>query len=60
MKNHHSPISVPIPPGGPSVGTARNGSPIREDADRPKEKSEESEVRGRHKNSGQKDHKGAR
>jgi hypothetical protein len=32
----------------------------REDANKPSEKAEESEVAGRHKNSGQKDHKGAR
>jgi hypothetical protein len=31
----------------------------REDLNKPKEKAEESEVAGRHKNSGQKDHKGA-
>ncbi len=30
------------------------------DPDKPKEKSEAGEVAGRHKNSGQKDHKGAR
>ncbi len=30
------------------------------DPDKPKEKSEASEIAGRHKNSGQKDHKGAR
>jgi hypothetical protein len=30
------------------------------DADKPKEKSEAAEVAGRHQNSGQKDHKGAR
>jgi hypothetical protein len=30
------------------------------DPDKPKEKSEAAEVAGRHKNSGQKDHKGAR
>jgi hypothetical protein len=30
------------------------------DHDKPKEKSEAAEVAGRHKNSGQKDHKGAR
>ena len=32
----------------------------REDLNKSKEKAEESEVAGRHKNSGQKDHKGAR
>ena len=32
----------------------------RQDVNLPKEKAEESEVAGRHKNSGQKDHKGAR
>ena len=32
----------------------------RQDADLPREKAEESEVAGRHKNTGQKDHKGAR
>jgi outer membrane biosynthesis protein TonB len=30
------------------------------DSDKPKEKSEAAEIAGRHKNSGQKDHKGAR
>ena len=30
------------------------------DPDKPREKSEAAEVAGRHKNSGQKDHKGAR
>jgi hypothetical protein len=34
-------------------------APLR-DQDLPREKAEESEVAGRHKNSGQKDHKGAR
>ena len=32
----------------------------RTDANLPKEKAEEAEVAGRHKNSGQKNHKGAR
>ncbi len=39
------------------------GSPLKPEArdpDRPKEKSEAADVAGRHKNSGQKDHKGAR
>jgi hypothetical protein len=34
--------------------------PDAKDGDRPKEKSEAAEVAGRHKNTGQKDHKGAR
>ena len=34
--------------------------PEARDPDAPKEKSEAAEVAGRHKNSGQKDHKGAR
>jgi hypothetical protein len=34
--------------------------PGAKDPDKPKEKSEAAEVAGRHKNSGQKDHKGAR
>ena len=34
--------------------------PEAKDPDKPKEKSEAAEVAGRHKNSGQKDHKGAR
>ena len=34
--------------------------PDAKDPDKPKEKSEAAEVAGRHKNSGQKDHKGAR
>ena len=34
--------------------------PGAKDPDAPKEKSEAAEVAGRHKNSGQKDHKGAR
>jgi hypothetical protein len=32
----------------------------RQDANLPREEAEESEVAGRHKNTGQKDHKGAR
>ena len=32
----------------------------RQDANLPREKAEQSEVAGRHKNTGQKDHKGAR
>ena len=32
----------------------------RQDANLPREKAEEGEVAGRHKNTGQKDHKGAR
>jgi hypothetical protein len=32
----------------------------RQDANLPREQAEESEVAGRHKNTGQKDHKGAR
>jgi hypothetical protein len=35
-------------------------SPLREDPDKAKERAETDEVAGRHKNSGQKDHKGAR
>ena len=43
----------------------KGGQPIvlhapRTDANLPNEKSEEAEVAGRHKNSGQKNHKGAR
>ncbi len=34
--------------------------PEAKDTEAPKEKSEAAEVAGRHKNSGQKDHKGAR
>jgi len=34
--------------------------PAAKDVDRPQEKSEAAEVAGRHKNTGQKDHKGAR
>jgi hypothetical protein len=53
-------------PGYWPAGKAREHGPgpahpgPRGDADRPREKAEESEVAGRHKNSGQKDHKGAR
>ena len=35
-------------------------APQARDPDKPKEKSEAAEVAGRHKNTGQKDHKGAR
>jgi hypothetical protein len=36
------------------------GSDPRQDANLPREKAEEGEVSGRHKNTGQKDHRGAR
>ena len=57
-----------ITPGGPM--TQESKGPLlepghvpkseAEDPDKPKEKSEAAEVAGRHNNSGQKDHKGAR
>ena len=45
---------------GPPRRPAQARPPPREDANKHIEKAEESEVAGRHKNSGQKDHKGAR
>ena len=56
--------STRTPKTGRIAGTLhkRSGAqpaPLR-DQNLPKEKAEESEVAGRHKNSGQKDHKGAR
>jgi hypothetical protein len=51
----------------PGKSDQRKGAPPsrphnapRADLNLPKEKAEEAEVAGRHKNSGQKDHKGAR
>jgi len=45
---HRQPTPEPVP------------KPESRDPDRPKELAEAAEVAGRHKNSGQKDHKGAR
>lgn len=39
---------------------AQDRFPVMEEANKRKEKAEEHEVVGRHKNDGQKDHKGAR
>lgn len=57
MKNAAASPSTPdrIKDGPPVVPRAP-----RADTNLPKEKAEEAEVAGRHKNSGQKDHKGAR
>jgi len=53
-----------LPKAGRIQGTIhRPTSPVRstrQDANLPKELAEENEVAGRHKNDGQKDHKGAR
>lgn len=48
-----------------TADSIQHGPPLvphapRADTDLPKEKAEEAEVAGRHKNSGPKDHKGAR
>ncbi len=45
---------------GPPRHPGHVPKPEARDPDKPKEKSEAAEVSGRHKNSGQKDHKGAR
>jgi len=45
---------------GRPVKPAHLPKPETGDPDAPKERSEAAEVAGRHKNSGQKDHKGAR
>ena len=45
---------------GPQLKPGNVPKPEAKDPDKAKEKSEASEVVGRHKNSGQKDHKGAR
>ena len=50
---------APHPPVVPHVPNA-NADRAREEIARLKEKAEAQEVAGRHKNSGQKDHKGAR
>jgi hypothetical protein len=45
---------------GPQLKPGHVPAPPARDPDKPKEKSEAAEVAGRHKNTGQKDHKGAR
>jgi len=60
MKQEHSASAVPVPVPGSSHGPKHAARPVNEDPDRAKEKAEEGEVAGRHKNSGPKDHKGAR
>ncbi len=45
---------------GPQAKPGKVPKSPAKDPDQPKEKSEAAEVAGRHKNSGQKDHKGAR
>jgi len=45
---------------GPQPRPGPVPAPQARDPDKPKEKSEAAEVAGRHKNTGQKDHKGAR
>ena len=45
---------------GPQLKPGQVPAPQARDPDKPKEKSEAAEVAGRHKNTGQKDHKGAR
>ena len=49
-----------LPTNGPPHGPGHVHPAPRKDLNTPKERAEESEVAGRHKNSGQKDHKGAR
>lgn len=58
MTNTTQPPKTP-PVNGPAKSGFAHPAP-RADVDLPKERAEESEVAGRHKNSGQKDHKGAR
>jgi hypothetical protein len=48
------------PPQGPRRPPGQVPKPGAGDPDKPREKSEAGEIAGRHKNSGQKDHKGAR
>jgi len=45
---------------GAHLKPGRVPAPQAKDPDKPKEKSEAAEVAGRHKNSGQKDHRGSR
>ena len=45
---------------GPQLKHEHVPAPQAKDQNKPKEKSETAEVAGRHKNTGQKDHKGAR
>lgn len=45
---------------GRQIKPGQQPKPEAKDPDAPKEKSEATEVAGRHRNSGQKDHKGAR
>jgi hypothetical protein len=52
-------MNQPTKPQSPKPGQTHPPSP-HEDPDKAKEKAEADEVAGRHKNSGQKDHKGAR
>jgi len=47
-------------PKGPPLKPAQVPKPEARDPDQPREKAEAAEVAGRHRNSGQKDHKGAR
>ena len=60
MKREHKAPVVPVPNPGSAHGPNHPARPVNEDPHRAKEKAEESEVAGRHKNSGPKDHKGAR
>ena len=54
-----APMNQPTRPQPPKPAQT-HPAPPREDPDKAKEKAEANEVAGRHKNSGQKDHKGAR
>ena len=60
MKNDSTDTSKTGQTKGPPHKLGQTHSAPREDANKEKEKAEESEVAGRHRNSGQKDHKGAR
>lgn len=57
-KDAHAPARPPAPAVSPKAPAARRAP--HDDPDRAREKSAEREVAGRHKNDGQKDHKGAR
>ena len=60
MKNDPKATSISEPTEGPPHWPEQTRPLPRQDANKHMEKAEESEVAGRHRNSGQKDQKGAR
>ncbi len=60
MKREHRESIVHVPAPNPAHIPVHPAHPLARDPNRAKEKAEEGEVAGRHKNIGPKDHKGAR